>query len=199
MRFFEVLAQVVGLLVLEQRLSYQALKRLCDLDDAYIEDLKVELIEVRQLARDHEGRMLVWTGEGLTPRAASQHVVHDHQPTPTPPPASVAPPVDAERRQLTVMFCDLVGSTQLSGQLDPEDLRAVVRAYQEAVAEVIQQYEGHIAQYLGDGLLVYFGYPAAHEDDARRAVHTGLGIVEAIAALNTHLAAQYSVQLAVRL
>ena len=106
---------------------------------------------------------------------------------------------EAERRQLTVLFCDLVGSTQLSGQLDPEDLRAVVRAYQEAAAAVIQQYAGHIAQYLGDGLLVYFGYPTAHEDDARRAVHTGLGIVEAIATLNTRLMGQYAVQLAVRL
>jgi len=98
-----------------------------------------------------------------------------------------------------VLFCDLVGSTQLSGQLDPEDLRAVVRAYQEAAAEVIARYEGHIAQYLGDGLLVYFGYPTAHEDEARRAVHTGLGIVQAIATLNTRLTAQYGVQLAVRL
>jgi len=89
-----------------------------------------------------------------------------------------------------VLFCDLVGSTQLSGALDPEDLRAVVRAYQEAAAEVIQHYEGHIAQYLGDGLLVYFGYPTAHEDDTRRAVHTGLGIVQAITTLNTRLAAQ---------
>jgi class 3 adenylate cyclase/predicted ATPase len=98
-----------------------------------------------------------------------------------------------------VLFCDLVGSTQLSGQLDPEDLRAVVRVYQEAAAEVIARYEGHIAQYLGDGLLVYFGYPTAHEDDARRAVHTGLGIVQAIATLNSRLTAQYGVQLAVRL
>ena len=106
---------------------------------------------------------------------------------------------EAERRQLTVLFCDLVGSTQLAGQLDPEDLRAVVRAYQEAAAAVIQQYAGHIAQYLGDGLLVYFGYPTAHEDDARRAVHTGLGIVDAVATLNTRLRGQYAVQLAVRL
>src|SRR5262249_12963089 len=84
------------------------------------------------------------------------------------------PAHEAERRQLTVLFCDLVGSTMLSGQLDPEDLRAVVRAYQETAAVVIQCYEGHIAQYLGDGLLVYFGYPQAHEDDAQRAVHTGV-------------------------
>jgi class 3 adenylate cyclase len=114
-------------------------------------------------------------------------------------PASDLSTPEAERRQLTVLFCDLVGSTQLSGQLDPEDLRAVVRAYQEAAAAVIQQYEGHIAQYLGDGLLVYFGYPLAHEDEARRAVHTGLGLVQAIAALNTRLVAQYGVHLAVRL
>src|SRR5262249_14591425 len=83
--------------------------------------------------------------------------------------------------------------------LDPEDLRAVVCAYQEAAAAVIQQYAGYIAQYLGDGLLVYFGYPTAHEDDARRAVHTGLGLVEAIASLNARLMGQYAVQLAVRL
>src|SRR5262245_5207678 len=108
-------------------------------------------------------------------------------------------PAEAERRQLTVLFCDLVGSTQLSAQLDPEDLRAVVRAYQEAAAAVIHQYAGHIAQYLGDGLLVYFGYPTAHEDDARRAVHTGLGIVEAIADLNNRLMGQYAGDLAVRL
>jgi class 3 adenylate cyclase/predicted ATPase len=114
-------------------------------------------------------------------------------------PAVVYSAPDAERRQLTVLFCDLVGSTQLSGQLDPEDLRAVVRAYQETAAEVIQRYEGHIAQYLGDGLLVYFGYPTAHEDDARRAVHTGLGIVQAITTLNTRLTVQYGVYLAVRL
>jgi len=87
----------------------------------------------------------------------------------------------------------------LSQQLDLEDLRQVVRAYQETAAEVIQRFEGHIAQYLGDGLLVYFGYPTAHEDDARRAVHTSLGIVQAITTLNTRLEAHYSVQLAVRL
>src|SRR5262249_13287154 len=105
----------------------------------------------------------------------------------------------AERLQLTELFCELVGSTMLSGQLDPEDLRAVVQAYQETAAKVIQRYEGHIAQYLGDGLLVYFGYPQAHEDDAQRAVHTGVELVEAIEGLNTRLEASYGVQLAVRL
>jgi class 3 adenylate cyclase len=78
------------------------------------------------------------------------------------------------------MFCDLVGSTALSEQLDPEELREVVRAYQQTCTEVIQRYDGHIAQHLGDGLLVYFGYPLAHEDDAQRAVRTGLEIVGAM-------------------
>src|SRR5215813_12588118 len=92
-------------------------------------------------------------------------------------------PSEAERRQLTVMFCDLVGSTPLAERLDPEELREVVRAYQEACAAVIHRFEGYIARYVGDALLVYFGYPAAHEDDAQRAVRAGLGIVEAVDAL----------------
>jgi class 3 adenylate cyclase/tetratricopeptide (TPR) repeat protein len=99
------------------------------------------------------------------------------------PPAAVGGG-DGERRQLTVMFCDLVGSTDLSQRLDAEDLRTVVRAYQEAAARVIEHYDGHIAQYLGDGLLVYFGYPQAHEDDAERAVRAGLGIVPAVKSLS---------------
>jgi len=93
---------------------------------------------------------------------------------------------EGERRQLTVMFCDLVGSTALSEQLDPEDLRAVIGAFQEACAGVIAGFEGYIARYMGDGLLVYFGYPQAHEDDAVRAVRTGLGIVAAVGNLNNH-------------
>ena len=104
----------------------------------------------------------------------------------------------AERRQLTVMFCDLVGSTALAGQLDREDLREVIRAYQQTSAEVIQRFDGHIAQYLGDGLLVYFGWPRAHEDDAQRAVRAGLDIVEAIRQLQTRLEQQQGVRLAVR-
>ena len=107
---------------------------------------------------------------------------------------------EGERRQLTVMFCDLVGSTALSEQLDPEELRDdVVRAYQEVCAEVISHFEGHIAQYLGDGLLVYFGYPLAHEDDAQRAARAGLGILEEIERLNTRLQGDIGVRLAVRL
>jgi predicted ATPase/class 3 adenylate cyclase len=96
-------------------------------------------------------------------------------------------PSPAERRHLTVMFCDLVGSTPLSEQLDPEELRDLIQSYQQAAAEVIQRYDGAIAQYLGDGLLIYFGYPQAHEDDARRAILASLGIVAEIDQLNQRL------------
>jgi hypothetical protein len=115
------------------------------------------------------------------------------------PPAAERGAPEAERRQLTVLFCDLVDSTTLARQLDPEEWREVVRAYQETCAKVIARYEGHIAQYLGDGLLVYFGYPRAHEDDAQRAVRAGLGMVEALGPLNTRLQSERGVQLAVRL
>lgn len=106
---------------------------------------------------------------------------------------------EAERRQLTVMFCDLVGSTPLSEQLDPEELREVIKAYQQVCSKVINRFEGHIAIYFGDGLLVYFGYPIAHEDDAHRAVRTGLGIIEAIGKLNSQLQTEKNIRLAVRL
>ena len=87
-----------------------------------------------------------------------------------PEPVSAAPAREAERRQLTVMFVDLVGSTELSSKLDPEETGAIIRAYQNAVAGEITRFEGHVAKYMGDGVLAYFGYPKAHEDEAERAV-----------------------------
>ena len=100
--------------------------------------------------------------------------------------------VEAERRQLTIMFCDLVGSTPLSTRLDPEDLRDVIGAYHRAVAEVVGSFEGFVAKYMGDGVLAYFGYPRAHEDDAERAVRAGLALVEAVPRLE--LVAQVGLQ-----
>ena len=97
------------------------------------------------------------------------------------------------------MFCDLADSTKLSGQLDPEDLRDVIRAYQSISADVIERYEGYIAQHLGDGLMVYFGWPQAHEDDAHRAIHAGLGILEAMGGLNTRLEQEKGIRLAARI
>src|SRR6202035_4107980 len=97
----------------------------------------------------------------------------------------ISPPtIDAERRQLTVMFCDLVGSTALSTRHDPEDMREVIGAYHRAVAEIVTGFDGSVARYMGAGVLIYFGYPQAHEDDAERAVRAGLGAIDAVARLD---------------
>ena len=93
-------------------------------------------------------------------------------------PSLISSTTDAERRQLTVMFCDLAGSTEISQTLDPEDLREVNRAYQDACNAAIERYEGYVARYMGDGVLACFGYPIAHEDDAERAIHAALGVVQ---------------------
>lgn len=105
----------------------------------------------------------------------------------------------AERRQISIMFCDLVGSTALSETMDAEELRELIRIYQTSCETAIQKYDGHIAQYLGDGLLVYFGYPRAHEDDAQRAIRSGLGILQNLHKLNQQLAKQQRPEIAVRI
>jgi hypothetical protein len=162
MTFDEVLEQVRELLQSKGRVSYRALKLQFHLDDDYLEGLKDELIAAERVAADEDGKVLVWIGASPVPGSGSQ-VSSSQSPTPSPQTLDArrqtldsARP-EAERRQLTVMFCDLVGSTALSAQLDPEELREVVRAYQETCTGVIRRYDGHVAQHLGDGLLVYFG------------------------------------------
>jgi class 3 adenylate cyclase/tetratricopeptide (TPR) repeat protein len=207
MTFEELLDQAIALLQRRGRLTYRALKRQFNLDDDYLEDLKAELIQGQRLAVDEDGAVLVWTGGAEVsqrtappaPQPEAQLGASDAPRTPILPVPGAPPSPDAERRQLTVLFCDLVDSTALASQLDPEDLRAVVRAYQATCTEVIQRFDGHIAQYLGDGLLVYFGYPQAHEDTVQRAVRSGLGMVEAMETLNTRLEQEHGVRLAVRL
>ena len=147
MTFAEVVDQAMAMLQRRGRVTYRLLKRQFTLEDEALEDLKLELIVGQRLAVDEEGTVLVWASDTATPFSpASPAFVH------APPPAASSPP-EAERRQLTVLFCDLVDSTRLSSQLDPEDWRDVVRAYQRVCTDVIQHYDGHIAQYLGDGLL----------------------------------------------
>src|SRR5580693_393810 len=107
-------------------------------------------------------------------------------PNPPPPAGEGRVGAEAERRQLTVMFCDLVSSTALSARLDPEDLREVVAAYHRAVADVVRSLDGFVAKYMGDGVLIYFGYPRAHEDDAERAVRAGLSVVDAVGRLDVN-------------
>jgi class 3 adenylate cyclase len=207
MTFEEILDQAIAMLQRRGRLTYQTLKLQFQLDEEHLEALKDAILFAYPQIVDVAGRGLVWSGEAgaIPPRtsASPQSVeppvtLASHVGTTAVSPPEPHPP-DAERRQLTVLFCDLVDSTVLASQLDPEELREVVRAYQEACAKVIARFEGYIAQYLGDGLLVYFGYPLAHEDDAQRAVRAGLGIVEALGQLNTRLAQEWGVHLAVRL
>jgi TOMM system kinase/cyclase fusion protein len=207
MDFYDVLDRVLEILQQHKRVTYRALQRQFDLDEAYLEDLKAEIIEARQLAIDEDGRVLVWTGTtSMVPASAVPLPQVAPQPsTPADSPLYNAPSPtssstsEAERRQLTVLFGDLVDSTALARQLDPEDYREVVRAYQATCADVIQRFDGYIAQYLGDGLLVYFGYPQAHEDDAQRAVRAGLEMLAALAPLQVRLAADKDIRLAVRL
>src|SRR5262249_18804748 len=173
MDFYDLLDQMIALLKQRGRASYRALKVQFHLDDEALEALKEELLYAHAVIDDHS-RGLVWTG---VTESVKEVAAQSTQPTPQPAaqgqpfpevtPRATASPPDAERRQLTVMFCDLVASTQLASQLDPEEYRDVVRAYQAACTEVIQRFDGHVAQLLGDGLLVYFGYPQAHEDDAQ--------------------------------
>ena len=187
MDFFEILDQVIDLLRRRGRVTYRALQLQFRLDDTSLAVLKEELIKAQRVAADENHEVLVWVGGvGSLPAPA----LHPAEPEQRPgtadnraahvaSPSAESRPPDAERRQLTVLFCDLVDSTVLASQLDPEEWREVVRAYQSTCAAVIQRYDGHIAQYLGDGLLVY--------------------MVEAIRQLNTRLAQERGVQLAVRL
>jgi class 3 adenylate cyclase len=171
MDFYAVLDQVVDLLRSRGRVSCRALKRQLALDDELLADLKGELRYGRYPVVEDDDQWLAWTGEKGPPSAETSlpALPGTEQDPPTAGMPAEPRPTEAERRQLTVFFCDLVDSTALAIQLDPEELREVVRAYQATCARVIVRYEGYIAQDLGGGLLVYFGYPRAHEDDAQRA------------------------------
>src|SRR5262245_52043764 len=185
MTFDEVLDQVRVLLQQRGRLTYRSLKLRYQMDDELLAGVTDELINAERVAIDEDGKVLVWIGTSLVSGPTSQaprSTSENEQPVSGPQPLAARLP-DGERRQLTVEFIDLVGSTTLSQQLDPEDYHGRVVAYQAACRQVIARYEGHIAQYLGDGVLVYFGYPAAHEEDAVRAVRSGLEIVTAVSQL----------------
>ena len=201
--FARVLKEVLWCLVTEGSISYRRIKRGFDLDDDALEDVRREMISTLRIAADIDGELLVWAPDG---RAARSEPMALPQPLPAlrhaerpAAPAVVAVPSDAERRQLTVMFCDLVGSTALSTGMDPEDLRDVIASYQSRCSAAIRRYGGFVAKYMGDGILVYFGYPRAHEDEAERSVRAGLDIVGAMAELNAAVPRPPGVELAVRI
>jgi class 3 adenylate cyclase/tetratricopeptide (TPR) repeat protein len=185
MSFLETVRLARSHLEEQGRVSLRALQREFGLDDNVLDALTEELVDIQQVAA-REGKLLSWVGPRASARAA-----------PALRAATVS--VGPERRQLTVMFCDLLDSTLHANRLGPEDWFEVIRSYQETASEVVTRFDGHVAQYLGDGLLVYFGYPRAHEDDAERAVRAGLGIVEAIGERNSELEQRYGLRLAIRL
>jgi class 3 adenylate cyclase len=216
MKMRAVLKKTVWRLLNERQISYQWLKLEMDLDDAKLEALRHELIVVRRWAVDRDGEFLVWAGGGPVTQANPPSSLAPVKPQKTltlieaaddpKPPALTADNAcdssqsnDAERRPLTVMFCDLADSTELSAKFDPEDLQDVIRAYQEISTKLIQEYGGFVAKYMGDGILVYFGYPKSLERNAERAVRSGLAIIEAILALNQSLGREKGIDIAVRI
>jgi class 3 adenylate cyclase/tetratricopeptide (TPR) repeat protein len=203
MNFERVLQKVLWRLVTEGSISYRRIKLSFGLDNDGLEELRRELIVIKRVAADADGEVLVWAPEGRVARTESGALL---QPLPAlrqaerpAAPAAVAAAPDAERRQLTVMFCDLVGSTALSTGMDPEDLRDVIASYQNRCSAAIRRYDGFVAKYMGDGILVYFGYPRAHEDEAERSARAGLDIVDAMAELNAAIRRPPGVELAVRI
>jgi class 3 adenylate cyclase/predicted ATPase len=152
-----------------------------DLTDQDLKEIGVSLGHRRQLLRAIAEMKRV---EIVAPKLTNENV------------SAVAPQETAERRQVTVMFSDLVGSTALSARMDPEDLREVISAYQKCVAETVRRFGGFVAKFMGDGVLIYFGYPQAHEDDAERAVRAGLELVAAVGGLKTHAPLQTRVGIA---
>ncbi|MGO9769437.1 MAG: adenylate/guanylate cyclase domain-containing protein, partial [Roseiarcus sp.] len=156
--------------------QYETAFREADIDGEVLPDLTDSDLGQLGISLGHRKRILKAIANiGL---AAPLHAAHPSAPTSTT--ADVA-----ERRQLTVMFCDLVGSTALSARLDPEDMREIVGAYHRTCAEQIAKAGGFVAKYMGDGVLAYFGYPQAHEHDAERAVLAGLALVETVPKLKT--------------
>ncbi len=159
-------------------------------------DNAIDVDVLRDLTEEHLRELRLPHGARLKLLRAVAAIGTGEQ-TPTSP--AVTPPAartDAERRQVTVMFSDLVGSTALSARMDPEDLREVISTYQKCVAETVRHFDGFVAKYMGDGVLVYFGYPQAHEDDAERAVRAGLELIAAVTALKSPVPLQARVGVA---
>ena len=187
MTFEEILNQAIAILQRQGRLSYRALKRQFGLDDAYLQDLALEIIEVHRVAVDRDGTMLVWTGDNVStstpasPPASSQ----EREPLSYTPPhlaekiLTSRSALEGERKQVTVLFADLKGSMELLADRDPEEARQLLDPVLERMMVAVHRYEGTVNQVMGDGIMALFGAPLAHEDHAVRACYAALAQVEA--------------------
>src|SRR5215471_17543701 len=207
MDFYTVLNAVLELLQRHQRVTYRALKRQFGLDDAYLEDLKAEIIEARQLAVDQDGTMLVWCGDVASPPPPTAAPVSVQNQTPLAyTPKHLAEKIltsrsalEGERKQVTVLFADVAGFTTLAEQLDPEVVHDIINRCFEGITAEVHRFEGTINQYTGDGVMALFGAPLAHEDSPRRAVHAALGIQRAIRDVAQTIQAERGLSLQMRI
>src|SRR5262245_52482869 len=188
MTFEEILDQAIAMLQRRGRLTYGALKRQFQLDDAYLDDVKAELIEGQGVAVDEDGRVLVWTGAAgpASPAPSSSATTQEHAPL-TYTPSYLAEKIltarhalEGARKQVTVLFADFKGSTELIAGLDPEEARQLLDPALHVMMDAVQRYEGTVNQVLGDGIMALFGAPVAHEDHAVRACYAALAMQAAM-------------------
>jgi len=200
MEFDEILEQIVTLLQRQGRVSYGALKRRFKLDDAYLEDLKTEIIEAQQLAVDDGGRILVWTGgPAATPaREPGQAPLAYTPPHLTEKILATRAALEGERKQVTVLFADIKGSTELIASLDPEAARRLLDPAIQRMMEAVHGYEGTVNQVLGDGIMALFGAPLAHEDHALRACYAALTMQAAMRAYADEVRRAQGLELRIR-
>jgi class 3 adenylate cyclase len=206
MGFFEVLSRVTELLQREGRVSYRAIKREWALDDAALEDLKAELIEVRQVATDHEGTMLVWTGEATPTSHPASTAVKAPEPTPltytpshlTEKILAARPALAGERKQVTVLFADIKDSTELIKGLDPEAAQQLLDPAIYRMMDAVHRFEGTVNQVLGDGIMALFGAPIAHEDHALRACYAALAMQAAMRGYTDEVRRAHGCELRIR-
>jgi class 3 adenylate cyclase/tetratricopeptide (TPR) repeat protein len=198
MGFYEILDQVVALLKSRGRVTYRALKREFNLDDAFIEDLKEELLYAQHPIIDEDGRGLVWM-ENTPP------IERDQRPLSYTPPhlaekiLTSRSALAGERKQVTVLFCDLAQSTPLAARLGPEQMHTLLNRFFALVLDEIHRYEGTVNQFLGDGFMALFGAPVAHEDHARRAVLAAIGLQRTLQGHHAELGERYGVECTFRM
>src|SRR5262252_6237448 len=207
MSFEEILDQAIAMLQRRGRLTYGALKRQFQLDDAYVADLKAELIEGQRLAVAENGTVLVWIGAAGTPPSPPSSSAPPQERTPlTSTPASLTENIrlarrtlEGERKHITVLFADLKGSMELLAERDPEEAQQLLDGVLERMMEAVHRYEGTVNQVMGDGVMALFGAPLAHEDHAVRACYAALRMKAAIARYAAEVRGWLGVDLEVRI